>query len=111
MIVRQGDVLLMRCKGKGKGAIPPDATEVPRDNGRVVLAYGEVTGHAHAFGERHVALFRAGDEGASTAYLRIDGLPATLRHEEHAPIKLPAGTYRVIRQREYTPEEIRNVED
>jgi hypothetical protein len=26
-----------------------------------------------------------------------------LTHEEHAPIRLPAGLYRVVRQREYLP--------
>lgn len=105
---RQGDVMIVATNE----GIPDTAIEVPREDGRVVLAHGEATGHAHAFGERHVAMFRAGDDGASTAaYLRIEGLPATLRHEEHAPIEVPAGTYRVIRQREYTPAGLRVVAD
>jgi hypothetical protein len=29
--------------------------------------------------------------------------PGELRHEEHAPITLAPGKYRVIRQREYQP--------
>jgi hypothetical protein len=32
-------------------------------------------------------------------------------HQEHATIELPAGNYRAIRQREYSPEAIRNVAD
>lgn len=44
--IRQGDVLL-----KQAAAVPPDAILVPDDRGRVVLAYGEVTGHAHAIAD------------------------------------------------------------
>jgi hypothetical protein len=36
---------------------------------------------------------------------------ALLTHEEHAPIPLPAGAYRVVRQREYTSEQVRDVAD
>jgi hypothetical protein len=36
---------------------------------------------------------------------------ATVTHEEHGPITLPRGTYRVWRQREYSPEAIRVVRD
>jgi hypothetical protein len=36
---------------------------------------------------------------------------ALLTHDEHAPIPLPAGAYRVVRQREYTPEQVRDVAD
>jgi hypothetical protein len=32
-------------------------------------------------------------------------------HQEHSKIELPAGNYRVIRQREYSPEAILNVQD
>jgi hypothetical protein len=32
-------------------------------------------------------------------------------HEEHAPIPLPAGYYRIVRQREYVPGSIRPVAD
>ena len=45
--VRQGDVLAL-----GVEAIPEDAKPVTRDRGRVILAYGEVTGHAHAIAAR-----------------------------------------------------------
>lgn len=40
---RQGDVFLSPV-----AAVPATSTKTKRDNGRVVLAYGEVTGHAHA---------------------------------------------------------------
>ena len=37
--------------------------------------------------------------------------PATVTHDEHSLIDLPAGNYRITRQREYSPEAIRNVAD
>jgi len=37
--------------------------------------------------------------------------PKTLEHDEHDPIPLPRGNPEVIRQREYSPEAIRNVAD
>jgi hypothetical protein len=37
--------------------------------------------------------------------------PTQIIHQQHHPIELPAGCYRVIRQREYTPEAIREVAD
>jgi hypothetical protein len=41
-LVRQGDVPIVAT------TIPAGAVPVKRDGGRVILAYGEVTGHAHA---------------------------------------------------------------
>jgi hypothetical protein len=41
----------------------------------------------------------------------VRGPTATLTHEEHAPVTLTTGYYRVWRQREYSPEEIRVVRD
>jgi hypothetical protein len=32
-------------------------------------------------------------------------------HEEHRPLTLEPGSYRITRQREYTPEAIREIED
>jgi hypothetical protein len=91
--VRQGDVLVIAVDG-----IPADAALVVRDGGRVVLAYGEVTGHAHAIRAREASLLELGPD----RYLRVSA-PVTLEHEEHAAIGLPPGTYRVVIQREYVP--------
>lgn len=94
--VRQGDVLLVRVDVDLKGA-----RHVPRDGGRVVLAYGEVTGHAHAIREQHAVLRTLGGH----RYLQAP-VAFTVEHEEHAPISLDAGTYEVVIQREYVPAEI-----
>ena len=85
---------------------------IERDAGRIVLAYGEVTGHAHAILDVDAELYE-GLETAAAAdrFLRIGRGGATLVHEEHAPISLPEGDYVVRLQREYHPEEIRRVLD
>jgi len=105
-ILRQGDVLLVKTS---KRALSATATMRPRDHGRVVLAYGEVTGHAHAIDSALAELF---DERDGRLYLRIDvGAPVALVHEEHAAIALDPGIYRVMHQTEYTPAELRRVAD
>jgi hypothetical protein len=101
MIVRQGDVLIMSVP-----SIPATAKPVDRDNGRVILAYGEVTGHAHAILEPSVVKLADGIE----EYLRVVE-DAEIRHEEHATINLPAGNYRIVHQQEYSPKGIVRVAD
>lgn len=99
---RQGDVLVERVE-----SIPDGVQPVAREIGRVVLAHGEVTGHAHAIKNRCATFFES-DTGAR--FLSLDK-PCDLEHEEHSTITLPPGTYRVVRQQEYSPQAIRNVAD
>lgn len=103
-IARQGDVMVREVNSATHTRLQEmwesgTAEIVERDNGRVVLAYGEVTGHAHAFHSPKVALFRADGPLAGT-YLKVDE-PSALTHEEHDAIEVPAGLYEVVRQREY----------
>jgi len=95
-ILRQGDVLLVRID-----ALPPDV--VPRRRrGRIVLAEGEATGHAHVVSSRHAVLHVR--PGREERYLVIGGAtPAVVRHEEHDPVPVPPGAWEVRRQREYDP--------
>lgn len=104
-MLRQGDVLLLPARVP---AIPSSAVPVPRDAGRVILAYGEVTGHAHALLEPEVELWA--DAETTTRYLQVDRL-SQLVHEEHTALDILPGLYEVRIQREYTPEAIRNVAD
>jgi hypothetical protein len=101
---RQGDVLVERVDFDPTSK-PHKA--VPRDAGRVVLAYGEATGHAHAIAEADCEMV----ELESGERFIVTERGVSLRHEEHAPVRVPPGSYRVTRQREYSPEEIRNVAD
>jgi hypothetical protein len=102
--VRQGDVLIYPCEPE-TGVL----TEIPREHGAVVLAHGEVTGHSHAIRAAGVCHLR--QEGVSAyTVLRVSEL-CDLVHEEHATISLAPGDYRVVIQQEYTPEELRDVQD
>jgi hypothetical protein len=102
---RQGDVLIIPVK-----QLPKNLQPVEREGGRVVLAHGEVTGHAHAIKDQRAALFR--DPKLAAIFMHVSGdETVALEHDEHETINLPAGNYQVIRQREYSPQEIRNVAD
>ena len=85
-ILRQGDVL---CVRRG------DAPEQKPAKTRVVLAYGERTGHCHAF----MARSRAGvvDEG-----LLAVSHTALLVHEEHSTVTVAPGLYDLPVQVEMT---------
>ncbi|HEX2314696.1 MAG TPA: hypothetical protein VHJ17_13225 [Thermomonospora sp.] len=106
---RQGDVLIQpiaeeQVPERAK-ALPP----APRDGrGRMVLALGEATGHAHAI-TAPGTLLRDGDP-MTPDHLHLPS-GGRLVHEEHAAISLPAGWYRVVRQREYIPGAVRAVAD
>jgi hypothetical protein len=94
---RQGDVLVERVD-----SFPSDIKPMKRENGRVVLAHGEVTGHHHSIADRKVAQFDSQTETGVT-FLDIAESLAALTHQEHATIPLPKGLYKVVIQREYQP--------
>jgi hypothetical protein len=94
---RQGDVLIQPVD-----EIPAGLQPVPLDNGRVILADGEATGHAHAV-EGDVQFLAADLADLEERFLRVE-TEAHVVHEEHGTIALPPGNYRVRRQREYAPE-------
>ncbi len=100
---RQGDVLLEFSKWK----ITQTEKLLPNKDGKIVLAEGEVTGHAHAF-LGGATLFR--DEGVGSTYVKVTE-PKSLLHEEHYKTPAHKGIAKVTRQKEYSPEEIRKVSD
>ncbi|MQS17815.1 hypothetical protein F7Q99_37905 [Streptomyces kaniharaensis] len=106
---RQGDVLIVPVE---ESVVPPRVAALavqPRDSrGRMVLALGEVTGHAHAVVGPGTLRREAGPFGAGWLHLPEGG---RVVHEEHAAIPLAKGWYRVVRQREYTPGAVRVVAD
>lgn len=98
-IYRHGDVLISAIE-----TLPAEAK--PREG--LILARGEVTGHAHRIEtDGKAELFQAGQQ----LFLRVLGCAAKVVHEEHQPIELPIGTYRVWRQREYDPKQDLTVMD
>lgn len=99
MLYRQGDIFIAATRAVPRGAEPRP---------HCVLAEGEVTGHSHRVEDPATArLYRH----STSLYLDVFADRATVVHDEHGPITLPRGTYRVWRQREYSPEAIRTVRD
>src|SRR5688572_3958625 len=96
---RHGDVLIAAIE-----AVPEKATQIPGST----LAYGEITGHSHRIAEPNAAELWEVD---GRLYLKVVVPSATLIHEEHQPITLSQGVYRVWMQREYSPTEIRRIVD
>lgn len=124
--LRQGDVQIQQVV-----TLPAGSVEEQSEKHRVVLAYGEVTGHAHAIYDHIVKPTvspAAADEIAENAiaraqtkarlwkapngerYLEVTDT-VTLRHEEHTAHTLPPGIYHLPVQVEYTPAELRRVAD
>lgn len=105
---RQGDV-----KIKMVSSLPDGERKDAKDNKVAILAYGEVTGHKHKVIDGEVNFFTIGDSQNMFApkYLEVLSETALVVHEEHTPIALIKGVYEVSIQREYFPEEIRNVMD
>jgi hypothetical protein len=90
MLFRHGDVLIQQVD-----TLPQDVERVAEP----VLAYGEVTGHSHQIEDpAKVALWRS----VEGLFLQVFE-PTRVIHEEHQPIALPVGIYKVWQQREYVP--------
>lgn len=96
MLFFQGDVGIKKIS-----KLPENLKEVSPDNGRNILAYGEVTGHAHALPIDNTKLYRSNDN--NRLYLVVNNT-SLLTHEEHDPIELGDGVYEIIQQREYDDE-------
>lgn len=97
---RQGDVLFVAIDQL------PAGEQKSRASGHILE--GEVTGHVHRVAELdHAEVLEVGDG----LFLRVSDAGVSIVHEEHKSLTLPAGNYEVRRQREYSPEEIRNVAD
>ena len=100
-MIRQGDVLLTMCS-----KFPSKAKRIEPINGRNILAYGEVTGHNHSVDCAISELFSI--DGKSVLVVNES---TVIEHQEHAAIEVTPGTYWVVHQREYTPQEIVRVRD
>lgn len=96
-LYRQGDVLVVRVD-----YIPDDVTPVKREDGDVVLAHGEITGHRHRIPSRHASLYRSETDAL---YMKVTA-PVALLHEEHTTVKIPPGSYRITLHHEYQPAEL-----
>lgn len=98
---RQGDVLIERIDRV------PDDVQKQKAGERVILAHGEATGHAHEIDSSAADAWKSGDQTVAIKTKRA----VQVTHQEHAPIPLQPGIHKITRQREYSPEAIRNVAD
>jgi len=94
-IYRQGDILIKKIKN-----IPENTKKL---NHRI-LAHGEATGHMHQLQEGNLY------DANGILFFEL-AQEADLVHQEHDPITIPPGNYEVVRQKEYSPERIRYVQD
>lgn len=92
---RQGDILLESVAG-----LPDEGKAIARENGRLVLARGEVTGHAHVIATPGVKLVECSDG----VYV-VSDVPFQMTHEEHGAIAMSPGVYHVRHQREWTDDD------
>lgn len=96
--IRQGDLALIPIQ-------PNDAP--PKGRAKMhTLAVGEDSGHAHVI----ASALRDGDTLVllDPSELRVEPAPMAWRHDA---LPVPAGQYRIVVQREYTPQEVRRVQD
>lgn len=98
---RQGDVMLVRVN-----ALPENAQKTKPGQRGVVLAEGEVTGHAHTMSADTTTMYTALQREWVVVETDTD-----LTHEEHDALTIPAGIWRVVHQREYDAGEVRRVLD
>ncbi len=75
----------------------------------ITVAHGEATGHSHAFRMSqqvpNVAITAFGGTrtrvGNVPEFIRITGNSAVIKHEEHNPLTIPAGHYKIGIVREF----------
>lgn len=104
VVGRQGDLLFVSVELTAKQIA--SAQPVARQNGRIVLALGETTGHSHVVVAPDVRLVQIAD-----MRVLLSAVPFPVVHEEHSAITLPVGAIEVINQYEYSPEIVRQVLD
>lgn len=91
--IRQGDVMAYPITDLPEGLKPAQA-----ENGRMILAHGEVTGHHHSFAMTdRVAMFR--EDGSGGGLFMFANGPVALEHQEHSTLTIKPGAWEVRRQR------------
>lgn len=108
----QGDFIIMRID-----AIPENVVEFPaNDQGHYVVAHSE-TGHNHVMERTSVEAYKAKDANDIDLYelFLVVKEPTEINHlrshDTHEALLVPAGNYKIRRQREYTPEGFRKAAD
>ena len=79
-----------------KSTIPKGTKKVKKVKGKTILAYGEATGHHHSIAEKGATLWQLKGD----LYLEVTE-PVTISHDEHKPLPIPEGVYKIGRVKEY----------
>ena len=98
MFIQQGDVLIKKVESiKGKKL------------NHLTLAQGESTGHHHTITEGDAELY----EDNGVLYLRVNSEEAILTHQEHGPVVIEKGDYKIgiVREHDHLTDETKNVSD
>jgi len=100
--LQHGDVVLEKVKKDLTGA---------KELRALILAEGETTGHAHRV--LPTSGVKVYEENGVKYVVNLNETAALLTHEEHNPIAIPRGTFKIGIVKEVDPfsEEIRNVRD
>ena len=104
----QGDLLLIRVAELPDGAVP-----VPATDGKHIVAHSE-TGHHHTIAEAEAVVYADPQSKGMEMFVQIMAGADLIHerpHDTHETIRIPAGIFKMRRQREYTPEGLRRVED
>lgn len=80
-LIQQGDTLYFPVETL------PNNIQKQEDN---IIQHGEATGHAHRLMEGEIFT----EPSTKVKYIQL-ARPSTVVHEEHAPITLPPGAYRI----------------
>ena len=103
---RQGDVYLERIDTMNTEGY----TKRKPSNNRLVLAYGEVTGHHHSINLLETSDVELYENKDGDMLLKIN-TEAVVEHQEHSAITIAPGKYEVYIQEEYDPEGMKRVQD
>ena len=105
--MRHGDVILIPITAQEAENMKKDAKKIDHENGRIILAYGEVTGHCHSLICKDANLWQVSENN------KLLELPAIskLSHQEHKTIELQPGCYQIVQKRQYTPNGWETVSD
>lgn len=106
-VCAQGDIYIKRVEME----IPAGAEEVKPEGDRLIITHSE-TGHHHVMEKTKARMFKLPDALTSLLVVSETTVLEHLRsHDTHEPIQFEKGSYIVRRQREYTPQGYRKVQD
>jgi hypothetical protein len=106
-VCAQGDIYIARINME----VPKDAEEVAPEGETLIITHSE-TGHHHVMEKSKAKLYKLPDSLTSLLVVSETSVLTHLRDfDTHEPIQFEKGNYIVRRQREYTPEGFRKVED